>query len=75
MTGAHSGEQNTCSPVFTDPDCKNASCPPDKKHARLTDSAGLYLEVSPSGSKRWFLKLYKDGKETRLALGSFQPCP
>ena len=57
--------------MLTDPDCKNASCPPDKKRARLTDSAGLYLEVSPSGSKRWFLKLYKEGKETRLALGSY----
>ncbi len=57
--------------MLTDPDCKNSSCPRDKKRVRLTDSAGLYLEVSPSGSKRWFLKLYKDGKETRLALGSY----
>ncbi len=57
--------------MLTDPDCKNATCPPDKKRARLTDSAGLYLEVSPNGSKRWFLKLYKEGKETRLALGSY----
>ena len=32
---------------------------------------GLYLEVSPAGSKRWFLKLYPNGKETRLALGSY----
>ncbi|MFN4265999.1 MAG: tyrosine-type recombinase/integrase [Aquabacterium sp.] len=57
--------------MLTDPDCKNATCPPDKKRARLTDSAGLYLEVSPTGKKRWFLKLYKDGKETRLALGKY----
>lgn len=57
--------------MLTDPDCKNSTCPPDKKRMRLTDSAGLYLEVSPIGSKRWFLKLYKEGKETRLALGSY----
>jgi integrase len=33
--------------------------------------SGLYLEVSPAGSKRWFWKMYADGKETRLALGSY----
>lgn len=57
--------------MLTDADCKNATCPPDKARKRLTDSGGLYLEVSPSGSKRWFWKLYKDGKESRLALGSY----
>ena len=57
--------------MLTDPDCKNAACPPEKKRARLTDAGGLYLEVSPNGSKRWFWKVYKDGKETRLALGSY----
>ena len=39
--------------------------------ARFTDAGGLYLEVSPAGSKRWFWKIYADGKETRLALGSY----
>lgn len=29
------------------------------------------MEVSPTGSKRWFQKIYKDGKETRLALGGY----
>ena len=57
--------------MLTDADCKNASCPPDKQRARLTDSNGLYLEVSPAGSKRWFWKTYSDGKEGRLALGSY----
>ena len=57
--------------MLTDPHCKNATCPPDKKRARLTDTAGLYLEISPAGSKRWFQKIYRDGKETRLALGSY----
>ena len=57
--------------MLTDADCRNASCPPDLKRRRLTDDAGLYLEVSPTGSKRWFWKFYPDGKESRLALGSY----
>lgn len=57
--------------MLTDKHCKNAICPPDKKRARLTDAQGLYLEVSPAGSKRWFWKTYADGKEGRLALGSY----
>ena len=31
----------------------------------------MYLEISPAGSKRWFWKTYADGKEGRLALGSY----
>lgn len=57
--------------MLTDVDCRNATCPPDRKRDRLTDGGGLYLEVSPAGSKRWFWKFYPDGKESRLALGSY----
>lgn len=57
--------------MLTDKQCKNAVCPPDKTRARFTDGGGLYLEVSPAGSKRWFWKTYQDGKEGRLALGSY----
>ena len=57
--------------MLTDPECKNATCPPDKPRARLADSGGLYLEVSPNGSRRWFWKYRKDGKEGRMALGSY----
>ena len=57
--------------MLTDADCRNASCPPELKRRRLTDSGGLCLEVSPAGSKRWFWKFYPDGKESRLALGSY----
>ena len=57
--------------MLTNPECKNATCPPDKKRVRFTDAAGLYLEVSPAGSKRWFWKTYADGKEGRMALGSY----
>lgn len=57
--------------MLTDADCRNATCPPEAKRRRLTDSAGLYLEVAPSGSRRWFWKFYAGGKESRLALGSY----
>ena len=57
--------------MLTDADCRNATCPPGPKKRRLTDDGGLYLEVSPAGSKRWFWKFYPDGKESRLALGSY----
>ena len=56
---------------LTDAHCRNAICPPGKKRARFTDAGGLYLEVSPAGSKRWFWKTYFDGKEGRMALGSY----
>lgn len=57
--------------MITDPACKNAVCPPDKPRIRLSDAGGLYLEVTPNGSKRWFAKYRFDGKEKRLALGSY----
>jgi integrase len=57
--------------MLTELKCKAALCPPEKKRARFTDSSGLYLEVSPTGSKRWFWKTYSDGKEGRMALGSY----
>ena len=57
--------------MLTAIECKNATCPPDKKRARLACSGGLYLEISKAGSKRWFWKYRKDTKEFRIALGSF----
>ena len=57
--------------MLTDAQCRNAVCPPDKKQARLSDSGGMYLQVSPAGSKRWFLKYRIAGVEKQLALGSY----
>jgi integrase len=57
--------------MLTEAECKNAICPSDKKQARFSDSGGLYLQVSPAGSKRWFLKYRVGGKEKQLALGSY----
>lgn len=57
--------------MLTDAQCKNAVCPPEKKQARFTDAGGMYLQVSPAGSKRWFLKYRIAGKEKQLALGNY----
>ena len=57
--------------MLTDAQCRNAICPPDRKQARFADSGGMYLQVSPAGSKRWFLKYRIGGKEKQLALGSY----
>ena len=57
--------------MLTDAECKNATCPTGRSRARLACSGGLYLEISPAGSKRWFWKYRKDGKEGRMALGSY----
>ena len=55
---------------LTDLACRNASCPLEKARIRLTDRAGLYLEVSPNQSKRWFWKYYFDGKENASRSGA-----
>ena len=57
--------------MLTDAQCRNAVCPLDKKQARFADAGGMYLQVSPAGSKRWFLKYRIGGKEKQLALGSY----
>jgi len=57
--------------MLTDAQCRNAVCPPDRKQARFADSGGMYLQVSPAGSKRWFLKYRISGTEKQLALGSY----
>jgi integrase len=42
-----------------------------KKTIKLFDERGLYLEISPAGSKWWRFKYRFDGKEKRLALGVY----
>lgn len=57
--------------MLTDIQCKNATCPPELKRRRLVDGGGLYLEVAPTGSRRWFWKYRVATVEKRLALGSY----
>ncbi len=47
------------------------SAKPSEKARRLSDGAGLYLEVSPAGGKWWRFKFHFDGKEKRLSLGVY----
>lgn len=44
---------------------------PADKLFRKSDSKGLYIEVSPSGSKLWRWKYRFAGKEKRMALGAY----
>ncbi|CAD5830194.1 TPA: tyrosine-type recombinase/integrase [Escherichia coli] len=56
---------------LTDRQCKAAK-PRDKTY-KLSDGGGLYLEVSPTGSKYWRMKYRRpsDKKEDRLAFGVY----
>lgn len=44
---------------------------PEAKHYRMTDSAGLYIEVCPTGSKLWRYRYRIAGKEGTFALGAY----
>lgn len=50
-------------------EAKNAK--PREKLYRLFDEKGLYLEVTPSGSKYWRMKYRFNGKDKRIAFGVF----
>src|SRR5262245_61024564 len=47
------------------------SAKPREKSYKLSDSGGLYLEVSATGSKYWRWKYRFAGKEKRLACGVY----
>lgn len=44
---------------------------PTDKPTKYFDDRGLFLLVSPTGSKRWKLKYRFDGKENQLGFGAF----
>lgn len=44
----------------------------EKKPGYYCDGAGLYLQVSKSGSKSWIMRYTLDGKPREMGLGSFQ---
>lgn len=52
-------------------DIKARAAKPAEKVYRLYDGGGMYLEVPPSGNKRWRLKYRVNGKEKRLSLGVY----
>ncbi|MFT4058450.1 MAG: Arm DNA-binding domain-containing protein [Legionella sp.] len=48
---------------------KNAK--PKEKAYKLADEQGLYLLITPNGSKLWKLKYRFEGIEKKLSFGSF----
>lgn len=52
-------------------DIKIKALKPKEKIYRAFDGQGLYIEVSPTGSKYWRLKYRIFGKERRMALGVY----
>ncbi len=54
---------------LTNTQCQNAK--PKEKSYKLGDSAGMYLEIMPNGSKYWRMKYRHLDKEKRLALGVY----
>lgn len=48
---------------------------PEDKTYKMADGGGMYLEVTPTGSKYWRLKYRFNGKEKRLALGVYPDVP
>lgn len=47
------------------------SAKPREKNWKLSDEKGLYLLITPKGSKRWSLKFRFAGKEKKLSLGLY----
>lgn len=54
---------------LSDKACKNAK--PKEKSYKLFDGGGLFLEVTPTGSKLWRLKYHFLGKEKRISFGAY----
>lgn len=52
-------------------DVKIRQAKPGAAPVKLTDGAGLYLEVKPNGSKLWRYRYRIDGKENVFALGAY----
>ena len=52
-------------------DSKIRSAKPQTKTYKLTDALGLYLLVSPSGSRLWYYRYSFGGKESRLSFGAY----
>ena len=55
--------------ALTDAICRTAK--PREKPYKLADAGGMYLQVTPHGSKLWRLKYRFQGKESTLSLGSY----
>lgn len=52
-------------------DVKIRNLKPKDKTFKASDEKGLYLQISPGGSKHWKLKYRYDGKEKKLSFGAY----
>src|ERR1700682_5940093 len=52
-------------------DAKARNAKPRSKPYKIADGDGLFLLITPSGSKYWRLKYFFGGKEKLLALGVY----
>ncbi|WP_241017330.1 Arm DNA-binding domain-containing protein [Paraburkholderia sp. Ac-20342] len=55
---------------LTDVICRSAKYDPDGSK-KLFDGGGLFLELMPTGSKKWRLKFRFNGKENRMSFGDY----
>lgn len=55
--------------MLTDAACRKAV--PGEKERKLFDERGLYLRITPAGSKSWCMKYRFGSKEKKLTLGSY----
>ena len=55
--------------ALTDTAIRNAK--PREREFKLADAGGLYLLITPPGGKLWRLKFRSDGRERKLAIGSY----
>jgi len=53
---------------LTDAQCRAAK--PTDKVQKLSDARGMFLQVSPSGSKLWRINYRHDGKQRTAAFGA-----
>lgn len=56
-------------------DSKIRNAKPGEKPIKLTDAAGLYLEVRPTGAKLWRYRYRIAGKENVFAVGEYVQAP
>lgn len=52
-------------------DVKVRNTKPQEKPVKLFDGGGLFLLITPSGGKLWYLKYRFGGKEKKIALGAY----
>lgn len=54
---------------LTDLACRNAK--PESKPRKMADGAGLYLYISPAGTKTWRVDYRHEGKRQTATLGQY----